>query len=52
VERNGECWYKVVEIYTNENGMAFYVPAEAIADDEQIASWMEEQAESEADNQA
>ena len=48
VERNGECWYKVVVIYTNEYGMAFYVPAEAIADDEQLASWLEEQ----ADNQA
>ncbi|WNC13031.1 hypothetical protein [Brevibacillus brevis] len=48
VERNGECWYKVVVIYTNEYGMAFYVPAEAIADDEQVASWLEEQ----ADNQA
>ncbi|MED1876667.1 hypothetical protein [Brevibacillus borstelensis] len=52
VERNGEYWYKVVVIYTNEYGMAFYVPAEAIADDEQVASWLEEQAESDADNQA
>ncbi|MGF9796872.1 hypothetical protein [Brevibacillus agri] len=48
IKRDGERWYKVVVIYTNEYGMAFYVPAEAIADDEQIASWLEEQ----ADNQA
>jgi len=48
VERNGEYWYKVVVIYTNEYAMAFYVPAEAIADDEQVASWLEVQ----ADNQA
>lgn len=48
IERDGERWYKVVVIYTNEYGMAFFVPAEAIADDEQVASWLEEQ----ADNQA
>jgi len=52
VERNGECWHKVVVIYTNEYGMAFYVPLEAIADDEQVASWLEEQAEIEADIRA
>ncbi|RNB62022.1 hypothetical protein EDM57_00245 [Brevibacillus gelatini] len=45
VERNGECWYKVVVIYTNEYGMAFYVPAEAISDDNEIQNWLEEHVE-------
>jgi hypothetical protein len=52
VERDGECWYKVVVVYTNEFAMAFYVPVQALDDDEAIASWLEEQAESEAYNQA
>jgi hypothetical protein len=45
VERNGECWYKVVVIYTNEYGMAFYVPAVAILDDTEIQNWLEEHVE-------
>ncbi len=45
VERNGECWYKVVVIYTNEYGMAFYLSAEAIADDQELGSWLEEHVE-------
>jgi hypothetical protein len=45
VERNGECWYKVVVIYTNEYGMAFYVPAKAISDDNEIQNWLEEHVE-------
>lgn len=47
-ERNGECWYKVVVIYSNEYGMAFYLPFEAIKDDEQVISWLEEQVEKDA----
>lgn len=45
VERNGECWYKVVVIYTNEYGMAFYVPFEVVANDEEIRNWLEEHVE-------
>lgn len=45
VERNGECWYKVVVIYTNEYGMAFYVPSEVVADEEEIQNWLEEHVE-------
>lgn len=45
VERNGERWYKVVVIYTNEYGMAFYVPAEAISNDNEIQNWLEEHVE-------
>ncbi|WP_035296039.1 hypothetical protein [Brevibacillus thermoruber] len=52
VERDGECWYKVVVVYTNEFAMAFYVPVQALDDDEAIASWLEEQAESEAYSRA
>ncbi|WJQ81020.1 hypothetical protein [Brevibacillus brevis] len=44
-ETNDECWYKVIVIYSNEYGMAFYIPSEAISDDEQVRSWLEEQVE-------
>ncbi|WP_252989886.1 hypothetical protein [Brevibacillus panacihumi] len=47
VERNGECWYKVVVIYTNEYGMVFYLPLEVVTDDE-MKTWLEEQAERDA----
>ncbi|UFJ40378.1 hypothetical protein LOK74_20470 [Brevibacillus humidisoli] len=45
VERNGQCWYKLVIIYTNEYGMAFYVPSEVVADDEEFLNWLEEDVE-------
>ncbi len=45
VERNGECWFKVVCVLTNEYAMAYYVPVEAVADDEEIRNWLEEHVE-------
>ncbi|ELK39421.1 hypothetical protein D478_24493 [Brevibacillus agri BAB-2500] len=45
VERNDERWYKVVVIYTNEYAMAFYVPSEVVAKDEEILNWLEEHVE-------
>ncbi|RNB90212.1 hypothetical protein EDM59_01845 [Brevibacillus nitrificans] len=44
VERNSECWYKVVVVYSNEYAMAFYVPEIVIVDDEEIKNWLEENA--------
>ncbi|WP_289137769.1 hypothetical protein [uncultured Brevibacillus sp.] len=41
VECDQEQWYKIVVIYTNEYGMAFYLPKEAITDDEEIQTWLE-----------
>ncbi|EJL46604.1 hypothetical protein NDK47_25225 [Brevibacillus ruminantium] len=48
VERNGEHWYKVVVIYTNEYGMSFLLPLESVADDEQAIAWLEDQVERDA----
>lgn len=45
VERQGECWYKVVVVYTNEYAMAFYVPEIVVADDEEMKNWLEEHVE-------
>lgn len=42
IELESTLWYKVVVIYTNEYGMVFYVPNEAVADDEEIQKWLEE----------
>ncbi|NTU22473.1 hypothetical protein HPY28_19305 [Brevibacillus sp. HB1.2] len=47
-ERNGEYWFKVVVIYSNEYGMAFYLSSAAIKDNEQVISWLEEQIERDA----
>ncbi|MGO0063488.1 hypothetical protein ACTID9_26390 [Brevibacillus fluminis] len=41
VEYDQELWYKIVVIYTNEYGMAFYLPEVAITDDEEIQTWLE-----------
>ncbi|EJL46588.1 hypothetical protein PMI08_01083 [Brevibacillus sp. CF112] len=45
VERQGECWYKVVVVYTNEYAMAFYVPEIVVTDDQEIQNWLEEHVE-------
>lgn len=41
VERQGECWYKVVVVYTNEYAMAFYVPEIVAANDEELKTFLE-----------
>ena len=41
VERQGECWYKVVVVYTNEYAMAFYVSENIVADDEVLKTFLE-----------
>ncbi|MGG0937292.1 hypothetical protein [Brevibacillus centrosporus] len=40
VERQGECWFKVVCVLTNEYAMAYYVPMEAVADDKEVLNWL------------
>lgn len=43
VEHYGECWYKIVVIYSNEYAMAFYAPDAAVAGDAEILQWLEQQ---------
>lgn len=43
VERHGECWYKIVVVYTNEYAMAFYAPEAAVVGDSEILHWLEQQ---------
>lgn len=40
VERQGESWFKVVSVLTNEFSMAYYVPMEVVADDLEILNWL------------
>ncbi|MCM3625513.1 hypothetical protein M4D70_25380 [Brevibacillus borstelensis] len=40
VERDGESWFKVVCVLTNEYAMAYYVPMDAVADDIEILNWL------------
>lgn len=48
VERDSESWYKVVVIYSNEYGMAFYLPLETVTDDEQALAWLVNEVERDA----
>ena len=45
IERAEKLWYKVVVIYTNEYGMAFYIPNEVVDGNEEIQLWLEEHSE-------
>ncbi|MCM3625531.1 hypothetical protein M4D70_25470 [Brevibacillus borstelensis] len=40
VERQGESWYKVVCVLTNEYAMAYYVPKGAVVDDKEVLNWL------------
>ncbi|MBE5395388.1 hypothetical protein [Brevibacillus borstelensis] len=44
-ERAGEVWYKVVVVFSNDDGMIFYVPEETVANDDEIKTWLEENVE-------
>ncbi|WP_411502720.1 hypothetical protein [Brevibacillus centrosporus] len=41
VDRQGECWYKVVVIYTNEYAMSFVIPESTVGDDEELKTFLE-----------
>ncbi|MCM3625596.1 hypothetical protein M4D70_25835 [Brevibacillus borstelensis] len=40
IERQGEVWFKVVCVLTNEYAMAYYVPLEAAANDIELLNWL------------
>lgn len=40
VEWDGESWFKVVCVLTNEYAMAYYVPIDAVLDDIEILNWL------------
>jgi hypothetical protein len=45
IERDGQVWYKIVVVMTNEYAMAYYIDAKDLEEQKSIILWLEEHVE-------